>query len=92
MTLTCKRRAGRRQEVAASFLIQSGGAHPKTAAKREVLDKESIAILSQQGCVMPSGGEGQIPGFPSKNARSENRRKFLHRNGQRGGDGIPPEY
>jgi hypothetical protein len=38
------------------------------------------------------GGEGQIPGFPSKNARDENRRKFLHLNGQRGGDGIPPEY
>jgi hypothetical protein len=38
------------------------------------------------------GGEGQIPGFSSKNARSENRRKFLHRNGQRGGDGIQPEY
>jgi hypothetical protein len=37
-------------------------------------------------------GEGQIPGFPLKNAWRKNRRKFLHRNGQRGGGGIPPEY
>jgi len=38
------------------------------------------------------GGEGQIPGFPSKNARRKNRRKFIHRNGQRGGGETQPEY
>jgi hypothetical protein len=32
----------------------------------------------------PAAGKGKSPGFPSKNARSENRRKFFRRNGQRG--------
>jgi hypothetical protein len=41
---------------------------------------------------LPGAGEWQIPGFPSKNARSKNRRKFLRRNGQRGYSGISPEY
>jgi hypothetical protein len=38
------------------------------------------------------GGEGEIPDFPSKNARRENRRKLFCRNGQRGYSGIHPEY
>jgi hypothetical protein len=37
-------------------------------------------------------GKGGSPIFPSKNAMSENRRKLLRRNGQRGYSGIPPEY
>jgi hypothetical protein len=37
-------------------------------------------------------GKGRSPIFPSKNAGRKNRRKFLRRNGQRGYDGIPPEY
>jgi hypothetical protein len=40
----------------------------------------------------PAAGKGKSPVFPSKNARDENRRKFLRRNGQRGYSGIPPEY
>jgi hypothetical protein len=57
----------------------------------------SFAKLSSDTLCPPFGGlsgdgEGQIPDFPSKNALSENWRKSLHRNGQRGYSGIPPEY
>jgi hypothetical protein len=38
------------------------------------------------------GGKEQISDFSIENARRKNRRKFLHRNGQRGSGGIPPEY
>jgi hypothetical protein len=67
----------------------------KTARKGvEVGQSYSLNPLTVRPALggLPGGGEGQIPGFPSKNARSENRRKLFHRNGQRGYSGIDPEY
>jgi hypothetical protein len=61
--------------------------------KAIVVERRSKAGVSALGLGgLPGGGEGQIPGFPSKNARRENRRKFLRRNGQRGDGETHPEY
>jgi hypothetical protein len=71
------------------------GAYPPRSATSE----QRSWAAKEQGRLLPffvstalGGGEGQIPGFPSKNARRKNRRKFLRRNGQRGYGGIHPEY